>query len=394
MKRFFVSVLGVSLFFVCLGSVVDRVGARFKSDEKALDIIKKARTAIGGDAAIAEVRGLVIKGQTSKTISINGAESLEQGETEIVFQYPDKMYKIIKIGDHDNAEGNALIEKKVDVIVMGDEGEKHKVLLEGKEGEFTTDDGKKIRVRKTEGGEFTPADGEAKVFVRKKADGGEWKTEDVDVKEISTADGKTVTIVRKGGDGNATFTTEGGKQVVMERKVRAGHDGFQRDNELLRTTLSLLLSAPEGMDVSYTFAGESSLDGTAVNVVIAAFGGSSYKLYFDRSSNLPVGLSYVGHPLPVIVKLRKEGGDPAAEKDVVTFNRKIDGAAAKAEHFVRFSDYRNTNGVQLPYKWTTTVGGKQSEVFDVSSYEVNPANIADRFKDKKVFVRKAKPAQN
>lgn len=390
MKRFFASVLGVSLFFVCLGAVVDKVGAKFKSDEKALDIIKKARTAIGGDAAIAEVRGLVIKGQTSKTISINGAESLEQGETEIVFQYPDKMYKMIKIGDHDGAEGNTLIEKKVDVIVVGGEGEKHNnVILEGKDGEFTTDDGKKIRIRKTDGGEFTTADGEAKAFVRKKSDGGEWKTEDDDVKEIATPDGKTVTVVRKGGEGNATFTTESGKHLVMERKA-----GFQRDNELLRTTLSLLLSAPEGMDVSYTFAGESSLDGTAVNAVVAAFGGSSYKLYFDRSSNLPVGLSYVGHPSPVIVKFRKEGGDPAAEKDVATFNRKIDRSAAKVEHFVRFSDYRNTNGVQLPYKWTTTVGGKQSEVFDVSSYEVNPANIADRFKGERVFVRRAKPAQN
>jgi hypothetical protein len=374
MKRFIVSILGVSFFFICMGAVVDHVGAKFKSDEKALDIIKKARAAIGGDAALAGVRGLVIKGQTRRTFQIDGAERLEQGETEIALQYPDRMYKMVKLGKHDGAEGEGLIEKRFDVVVTG-KGEGHTVVLEGEGGEFTGPEGKKIIVRKAEGGK------------------GGWKTESGVVNELNSADGKK--IVRKSANGNATFTSEDGKTI---EKMHSGEpQGAMRQNELLRTTLSLLLTAPEGMDVSYTFAGEGDVEGTTVNAVVASFGEASYKLYFDRSSNLPVAMSYSGHPMPHIVKFKREGnptagGEPAT--DMMVFTRKIEGPGEMIENFVRFSDYRGTNGVQLPYKWTTTVGGKTSEVFDVTSYEVNPANIADRFKGEKVFVRSAKPVQN
>ncbi|HLA95477.1 MAG TPA: hypothetical protein VK612_07135 [Pyrinomonadaceae bacterium] len=387
MKKFILSIMFVSLFFVGLGVIVDRVGARFKSDEKALDIIKKARTAIGGDAALAEVRSLVIKGQTNRTVNLDGSDRTEQGETEIVFQYPDKLSRIIKIGDGE--AGEAHVQKQFDVMVVG-QAESGKMVLEGKDGEIVTPEGKTFTVRTADG----TANGETKVFIRKQAgDKAEWNTEDDEVKELNTADGKKI-IVRKTADGNAAFTAEDGKNVHV-RKIHPGEPhGGMRQNELLRTTLSLLLTAPEGMDVSYTFAGESDIDGTAVNAVVALFGGASYKLYFDRSSNLPVGMSYSGHA-PMVVKFRhKAEAGAETTKDVVVFDRKMKEAGDEVENFVRFSDYRNTNGVQLPYKWTTSVAGKTSEVFDVTSYDVNPANIADRFKNEKIFVRTAKPVQN
>ena len=74
MKRFVVSTAVASLAFIGAGAVVDKVIGSSKSDEKALEIIAKARTAIGGNAAIASVKSFVIKGQTSKTININGAD--------------------------------------------------------------------------------------------------------------------------------------------------------------------------------------------------------------------------------------------------------------------------------------------------------------------------------
>ena len=66
----------------------------------------------------------------------------------------------------------------------------------------------------------------------------------------------------------------------------------------------------------------------------------------------------------------------------------------KAEFTVKFSDYRTVNGVQLPFKWTQTVGGEPDETFDVTSYEINPANIADKFKNQNVMVRMKKPENN
>ena len=63
-----------------------------------------------------------------------------------------------------------------------------------------------------------------------------------------------------------------------------------------------------------------------------------------------------------------------------------------AEFSIKFSDYRAVNGVQLPFKWTQTVGGTTDETFDVTSYDINPANIADKFTNQRVLVRSAKPA--
>ena len=45
------------------------------------------------------------------------------------------------------------------------------------------------------------------------------------------------------------------------------------------------------------------------------------------------------------------------------------------------------SGVQLPYRWTTSVGAQTTEVFDVTGYEINPANIAEKFQNPKVLVR-------
>lgn len=406
MKRLIVSALCVSFAFVGIGTIADQVAAGFKSDEKALDIIKKARVAIGGDVAIAGVRSFIIKGQSSKTFSVDGAERTELGETEIVFESPNRLFKMMKFGDH---AGAGIVEKNVDVVVLGGGADgPHKMILEGKDGEFVSDDGKKVvvsRIRSADGadGEFKTEDGnkvfvrkiegaegasgETRVFVRKKAD-GEQNTEDVDVKEIATADGKKFTIVRKAAEPSEIALGEGAKRVAVARTLDGAH-GKKRDNELLRTMLSLLLTAPEGMDVEYSYAGETSVEGTAANAVLASFGGSSVKLYFDSSSNLPLAMSYVGHPSMVMVKMRR--ADPAAapvsDKDVVKFERKLAGPEAQIEHFVRFADYRSVNGLLLPYRWTTTVAGKQSDVFDVTSYDLNPANISERFKADHVLVR-------
>ncbi|MGD9630015.1 MAG: hypothetical protein AB7V18_12300 [Pyrinomonadaceae bacterium] len=399
MKRFIVSALFVSLTFVGAGAVVDKIFAGYMSDEKALEIIAKARTAIGGDSAISSVRAFVIKGQTSKTISINGAEKFEQGETEIVFESPNRLMKSVKIGDANAAHGAALVDKIVDVVVVGSPGDgPHKIVAEGDEGEFTSDDGKKVIVRRVEGAPGA-AGGDTKVFVRKQADGGEWTAkEGEDVKEVTTDDGKKFTIVTKGGDGNATFTTEGGDKVLLREKMDEGRDA-SHDNELLRTVLSLLLTAPEGMDVAYSYAGSTNLDGTSAETVVASFGGANVKLFFDSASYLPLGMSYVAHPQPIIVKMRKadDGTAPKATRDVATFERKAAGewTNAGAEHIVRFADYRSVNGLMLPYKWTTSVAGKQSDVFDVASYDLNPANISEKFsgEGQKVMIRTKKPGE-
>jgi len=365
MKRFIISVLSVTVFCVGLGALVEKVGEKFKSDEKALALIKQARIAIGGEQSIADVRSMLIKGNTSGTFRMKDGARTETGETEIAMQLPDKFSKMVKIGPHDGGEGETKVVNDVVIVRRGGEG--HGEAIAGAPGEKTIvlkkvgENGENIEIEKvTSDGELSSSDGK-KVILRTKTAGN------VDDVVVGT-------------------NVEQRKHVMLERTGGPGEMGH-RENELLRTTLALLLTAPEGMDVSFTFVGEGDVDNTPCNIVNAEFAGSNVKLFLSKASSLPVMVSYSGNAMGNVMFFRTK--DPAAgepEKGTMVFTRKVD-APEMAEVQVRFGDYRGVNGVQLPYKWTTSVGGQTTEVFDVTDYDLNPANIADKFQNRKVMVR-------
>lgn len=371
MKKFIISVLCISIFFIGLGGLVERTGAKFKSDARALELVRLARIAIGGDANINNVRSLTIKGTSAHTLIFNGATETKSGEMEINLELPNKFSKITRIGD---AGDGADVQKNVDVVIVR------------KDDGGTTDlkgstDGKRVIIVKDGDGkvlteDIKPGEGQRRIIIKK-------------------ADGTVVTEDVKPGDGNATWTTEDGKNIVVNKGVKiigAGeHDGAMRHNEMLRTTLALLLTAPEGTDVSYTFAGETTVDGATCNIVEASSNGSSFKLFLDKSTNLPKMISYLGMPLHIMKFDRQVSPDGSDQKDVKVFVRKMEAPEAMVERQVKFSDFRNAGGLLLPYKWTETVGGNTSETVDITNYEINPANIADKFQNQKVLIRTQKP---
>jgi hypothetical protein len=197
-------------------------------------------------------------------------------------------------------------------------------------------------------------------------------------------DGKEPLILRKTDDKEImdeeakTATVEGNK-VFVRRADRLGSGEKFRSNELFRTTLALLLSAPQGMDVTYTYAGEGSVDGALCDIIAANDGGSTIKLYLDRSSSLPRMMTFQG-PKPFMIFMKKDDAEPVAEGETKVFVRRL-AEPQMAEFQVKFSDYRAVNGLQLPFKWTQTVGGNADEVIEITGYDVNPANIAEKFKE-------------
>lgn len=400
MKRFIFSILFVSVFCIGIGALVENAGANFKSDEKALALIQKTRVAIGGDAAIAGVQSMIIVGKTTRTIKIDGTERSEQGDTEIAMMLPDKLMKMVKIGDG-NGEALKMIDKQVNVVVAGADKGNMDVTVD------VEDDGKgspakKIVIKKADGTvqEFTGAEAD-KIIAADTASGKGVKTI-----VIKQPDGTTKTytgaeadkIASQNSDSTATWTSKDGKTVNVKENVVIGRAGSgehsaMRQNEILRLTLSLLITAPQGMDVSYTFGGEGSVDGTACNIVNAEFAGATFKLYLGQTSNLPVMMTYTGMKMPMIMKFKSDGakaGEPK-DKEHTVFLRKADGPRETAEFNVKFSDFRSVGGIQLPFKWTQTVGGAADETFDVTSYDINPANIADKFQHQKIMVRTKKP---
>jgi hypothetical protein len=372
MKKFIYFVLCVSVFFVGLGTVADKVGASFKSDPKALDLLKAARTAIGGDSSLAGIQSLRIKGSTVSIWKTDGGEKSEPGETEIDLQLPDKLSKMVRIGDPANDNGAQLLRKQVETVVINGKDENGNVTFSRGQGSGTgvgTELGPKVIVLNK--GEELPAD-------------------------VKTDGNKTI-ILRTTGDGQQQSKVESGelRRVtvnVNKDEMEARHRAMQQ-NELFRLTLGLLLSPPAGMDVNYTFGGEVKAADKTCNLVVADFGGSSVKLYLDRDSNLPVMMSYTGEEMPMFVTFSKkvDAAPSDGDKNVVFF-RHNEGQGAAAEFTVTYSDYRSVNGVQLPYHWTTSGGGR-SEEFDISSYEVNPTDISSSFEKPKVELRVKKDGQ-
>lgn len=343
MKKFTVMVLSVTTFFLGLGSLIGEVGAKFKSDERALALIRQARQAIGGDANIRGVHSLTITAKATQTIEVDGAQRSEQGDLEINLNLPNQFGKTLKLGEGDaNGNGERVVREDVNVVVIQKSGDKEisdKIISEN---------------------------GEKKVFVTKNGD-------------------KTVV----NSDEDKVVETSDGKKVSVDKIVRADKSGF-RQNELLRATLSLLLSAPEGLDVNYVYAGEGSVDGFSCDIVDAQNMGSSIKLYLDKSSHLPRMMTFQGVK-PFMIKIRKNDAKPTdGEKEAKVFLRQEMPKQETAEFQVKFSDYRTVNGVQLPFRWTQTVGGQPDQIVDVLSYEINPANIAEKFKNEKTFIRTKK----
>ena len=367
MRRFLLSILGLSLLFTGLGAIVQDVGARFKSDEKALELIRMARIAIGGETALSEVKSLLI---TGKSYNAEGGEGSARGlsaETEIAIQLPGRFSKrITKIADgSDAATGSNAQTQRVEIIRQADGAD---FIFDKADGETSLPEGEKILVFKSKDGENLEAvpEGKQKMFLRFGESGnGEWENDN----------GETVKLEEQ----NAVFG-------------RISGAGSLQSNELQRLLIGLLLRTPDEAAASYTFEGENLVGGNAANVVGIHSDQGDMKLYLDKATNLPVMLSFSGVGLAQFMTFDKKPEPDSAnpESPIVLFSRKKMEILPQEETQLRFSDFRAVGGILLPYKWTTSTEGVIEETFEITSYEINPANINDRFTDGKFKVRWSK----
>jgi hypothetical protein len=338
MKKFIISILCVAVFFIGLGGLVHETGARFKSDERSVNLIRQAQIAIGGETAVRNVKSMSIIGSVTKTFDFDGTRRTEQGELEINMQLPNQFCRMMKLR-HENGsteEKTGDIKKEVNIVVVNQgNGEVFK--------------------------QVAPDSQKGNMVIMRKGDGDKLELSD------KTADGKLRKIIT---DENVNVLRGGGNL---------------HQNDMFRTALALLLTTPQGTDVDFTYAGEGDVDGNSCDIVEARNGNSTTKLFLDKTSHLPRMISYQGHK-PIVFKINKD--DAKNEADVRVFERKLD-KPEMAEFQIRFSDYRNVNGVMLPHRWTQTIGGNADETIDVTSYEINPSNIAEKFQNMppKVMIR-------
>jgi len=186
-------------------------------------------------------------------------------------------------------------------------------------------------------------------------------------------------IFRIGGPG------PGGQQMSPEQM-----EAMQRriyNAEFSRYLLAMILTPPPEMAVEYKYAGESEVEDAKADVIdVTGPDNFSVRVFLDKSSHLPLLLSYRG-PKPRIVTMTRQAGDRAKPEDI----KKARDEAEKQMHaeappvpeevdfYIRLTDHKKVGGLMLPHKLTFLTDTEVSEEFEISKYQINPQLKADLF---------------
>lgn len=332
MQKIIQYVIKFSVILMMLSVIGQQVSATKGDVERAMELLKQARAAIGGESAIGSVQNLSFNGKSSRQLRTTSQDGKQlNGEFEMNMILPDKLIRIEKLSME---------------------------APEGKDGVGNVED-KDIKVK------------------------------DVRVKiERDITDSKSQEAVR-----------------------------HNDQTEIARYMIGLLLTPPPSFTASYDYAGEGNVEGARVDVVnVTGLNGFAMKLFLDKSSHLPLMMSYKGAlpriPLDreikgdgtwisdegkeVVIIKRKPEGDASQDVPNVMFERKIENselaggerkmifspvANEDAEIQVRFSNFRSVGGLYLPFTFTHLINGTLDAIWTVDRYDINSPSINEKFQN-------------
>jgi hypothetical protein len=157
-----------------------------------------------------------------------------------------------------------------------------------------------------------------------------------------------------GGQGPSEADRERFRQMAQRRL----------QNELQRYLLVWLLRT----DAPMSYVGEAEAeDGKADVVEVKPEGGSPIRVFFDQKTHVPLMVSYEG---PQMRRFVRQAGEPRPSSEEV--RRQMAEPPKMVTYEIRFSDYKDVNGVLLPHQMTQSVEGKPTEEWTVSEFKVNP----------------------
>ncbi|HEY0544911.1 MAG TPA: hypothetical protein VGC91_05890 [Pyrinomonadaceae bacterium] len=332
MRKIIPYLIKLSVLLMAFSLIGQQVSATKGDVERALELLKQARAAIGGEAAINSVQSLSLNGQSRRQLQLPDQTAKElNGQFELHMLLPDKMMRLEKlsIGTPDGAERPQVSEDKEVKIVR---------------------------------------DSQFKIM----------RADDAEKGEVENA---------------------------MRQHEQA---------ELAHYMLGLLLTPPPSFNVTYNYAGEGDVEGARAEIIEAqGAGGFAMKIYLDKSSHLPLMMSYQGSfpriPLGqglkisgagdegediMILRHRKDGDDGQAQPRIIVRDKDGERVVQEGDKFtlpapapefenasiqIRFSDFRPEGGVMLPHTLTQLVNGKVDTVWTVDGYEINSPSINDKF---------------
>jgi len=184
-------------------------------------------------------------------------------------------------------------------------------------------------------------------------------------------------IFRIAGPGGQQATPE--QMEAMQRRIY--------NAEFSRYLLAMLLTPPPEMAVEYKYAGESEVEDAKADVIdVTGPDNFSVRLFFDKTSRLPLLLSYRG-PKPRVLTMTRQAGEKGKAEDIKKIRddaeKKIYAEAPavpeEVDFYIRLTDHKKVGGVMLPHKLTFLTDAEVSEEFEISKYQLNPQFKADLF---------------
>lgn len=167
-----------------------------------------------------------------------------------------------------------------------------------------------------------------------------------------------------GPGGPGREPTEEERQRMREMQAR------RMKAEMARHTLALLLRT----DAPVTYAGLAEAeDGKADVLDIKAEGGVPLKIFIDQATHLPLMITYEA-PLPRMVVAR-QGQRPTPEE----IEKMRSEPPQMATFEVRYSEYKEVDGIQFPHLISTGANGNVTEEWTIEKIKVNTSIKPESF---------------
>jgi hypothetical protein len=177
----------------------------------------------------------------------------------------------------------------------------------------------------------------------------------------------------------------GGQQASPEQIEEMQRRIFSA--EFSRYLLAMILTPPPALAVQYKYAGESEVEDAQAEVIdVSGPAGFAVRVFFDKTSHLPLLLSYRG-PKPRIMTMTRQAGSGSKPEDMKKAREEAEkkmageqpSAPEEVDFYIRLTDHKKVGGLTLPHKLTFLTESEVSEEFEISKYQVNPQFKAELF---------------
>jgi hypothetical protein len=184
-----------------------------------------------------------------------------------------------------------------------------------------------------------------------------------------------------------TRTIGGGPNLML--RVAPGGSGPDAEEqarrsqqaEMARLTLALLVTAGS-FPVEYAYGGEAeAADGRADVIDVNGAGSFAIRLFLDRTTHRPLLLQYRGIA-PRLMMQTRQSPSAADGRRLRDQDLPPPPAAEFAEIGLFLDDYRQVDGVFLPFRISRSVDQAPNEEWTFKTIRINPAFKADAFEGK------------